>query len=242
MFGSSRWMSTFKPRLRIVEDTCCRRVYSNRIRLGGRQEKKSSRSPLLHAHSREILTPEDMSFSVITWSSDSGVSMKSNGASREDALSPQAALAHRLNLLLDVVVAERGSPVTFREIEAGLRARGIKISRARWFYMKDGTGRLVSDPQLLAAICEMFDVDPSYLLNDVEGDIPERIDSQLEFVKSLRAARVKSFAARTLGDVSPETLRAISEYLNKDIDLHPNGERAAATPPRHTGDERPATP
>ncbi|GAA3278573.1 hypothetical protein AAU01_09290 [Paenarthrobacter aurescens] len=168
--------------------------------------------------------------------------MPAEDASRNGDLSPQAILARRLNLLLDVVVAERGSPVTFREIEAGLRARGIRISRARWFYMKDGTGRLVSDPQLLAAICEMFDVDPSYLLNGVEGDIPERIDSQLEFVKSLRAARVKSFAARTLGDVSPETLRAISEYLNKDIDLHPNGERAATTPPRHTGDGRPATP
>ncbi|MGO4246167.1 hypothetical protein AB4Y87_03055 [Paenarthrobacter sp. RAF54_2] len=168
--------------------------------------------------------------------------MPAKDLSRDGALSPQAALARRLNLLLDVVVAERGSPVTFREIEAGLRARGIKISRARWFYMKDGTGRLVSDPKLLAAICEMFDVDPSYLLNGVEGDIPERIDSQLEFVKSLRAARVKSFAVRTLGDVSPETLRAISEYLNKDISLHPNGERAAATPPRHTEDERPVTP
>ncbi|MFE4079267.1 hypothetical protein [Paenarthrobacter sp. YIM B13468] len=108
--------------------------------------------------------------------------------------------------------------------------------------MKDGTGRLVSDPQLLAAICDMFDVDPSYLQKGVEGDIPERIDSQLEFVKSLRAARVKSFAVRTLGDISPETLRAISEYLNKDIGLHPNGERAAATPPGHTADGRPVTP
>ncbi|WP_232481596.1 hypothetical protein [Arthrobacter sp. YN] len=168
--------------------------------------------------------------------------MPAKDASRNGELSPQATLARRLNLLLDVVVAERGSPVTFREIEADLRARGVKISRARWFYMKDGTGRLVSDPELLAAICEMFDVDPSYLLNGVEGDVPERIDSQLEFVKSLRAARVKSFAARTLGDVSPETLRAISEYLNKDIDLHPKGERAAATPPRHNEDGRQVTP
>ncbi|GAA2865638.1 hypothetical protein [Paenarthrobacter ilicis] len=168
--------------------------------------------------------------------------MPAKDASRNGELTPQATLARRLNLLLDVVVAERGSPVTFREIESGLRSRGVKISRARWFYMKDGTGRLVSDPQLLAAICEMFHVDPSYLLNGGEGDVPGRIDSQLEFVKSLRAARVKSFAARTLGDVSPETLRAISEYLNKDINLHPNGERAAATPPRRSGDERPATP
>ena len=34
-----------------------------------------------------------------------------------DSLSPQAQLARRLNLLLDVVVAERGKPVTFREVQ-----------------------------------------------------------------------------------------------------------------------------
>ena len=158
-----------------------------------------------------------------------------------DMLSPQAQLARRLNLLLDVVVAERGKPVTVREVQAELEARGIKLSRARWFYMKEGTGRLVSDPALLAELCNIFNVDPSYLIGD-SADLPERIDSQLEFVKSLRAARVKTFAARTLGDVSPETLRAISEYLNKDIDRHPGAEEAAASPPEDTEDEPPATP
>jgi hypothetical protein len=143
-------------------------------------------------------------------------------------LSPQAELARRLNLLLDVVVAERGHPVTFREVQQKLQSRGIKLSRARWFYMKDGTGRLVSDPALLGALCEIFNVDPGYLQGGEAADLPERIDSQLEFVKSLRAARVKTFAARTLGDVSPETLRAITEYLNRDISRRPEGEQAAA--------------
>ena len=145
-------------------------------------------------------------------------------------LSPQAELARRLNLLLDVVVAERGQPVTFREVQEKLADKGIKLSRARWFYMKDGTGRLVSDPALLGALCEIFNVDPAYLLGSDDADLPQRIDSQLEFVKSLRAARVKTFAARTLGDVSPETLRAIIEYLNKDISRRPEGERAVANP------------
>ena len=145
-------------------------------------------------------------------------------------LSPQAELARRLNLLLDVVVAERGQPVTFREVQEKLADKGIKLSRARWFYMKDGTGRLVSDSALLGALCEIFNVDPAYLLGSDDSSLPERIDSQLEFVKSLRAARVKTFAARTLGDVSPETLRAITEYLNKDITRRPEGERAEASP------------
>ncbi|AUZ36584.1 hypothetical protein C3B78_08145 [Arthrobacter sp. PGP41] len=145
-------------------------------------------------------------------------------------MSPKAELARRLNLLLDVVVAERGQPVTFREVQQKLADKGIKLSRARWFYMKDGTGRLVSDPALLGALCDIFNVDPAYLLGSEDADLPERIDSQLEFVKSLRAARVKTFAARTLGDVSPETLRAITEYLNKDISRRPEGERAEVSP------------
>lgn len=148
---------------------------------------------------------------------------------------PQAELARRLNLLLDVVVAERGQPVTFREVQEKLLDKGINLSRARWFYMKDGTGRLVSDPKLLSALCEIFNVDPAYLSSGDATHLPERIDSQLEFVKSLRAARVKTFAARTLGDVSPETLRAITEYLNKDISRRPEGEQAAATPAPDAG-------
>ena len=156
-------------------------------------------------------------------------------------LSPQAELARRLNLLLDVVVAERGQPVTFREVQEKLEDKGIKLSRARWFYMKDGTGRLVSDSALLGALCEIFNVDPAYLLGSDDSSLPERIDSQLEFVKSLRAARVKTFAARTLGDVSPDTLRAITEYLNKDISRRPEGERAEASPQLHA-DEAPERP
>lgn len=151
-------------------------------------------------------------------------------------LTPQAELARRLNLLLDVVVAERGQPVTFREVQEKLAGKGIKLSRARWFYMKDGTGRLVSDPELLSALCEIFNVDPAYLAAGEATDLPERIDSQLEFVKSLRAARVKTFAARTLGDVSPETLRAITEYLNRDIS-RPEGEQAAASSQFDGGEE-----
>ncbi len=156
--------------------------------------------------------------------------------------SAQAVLARRLNLLLDTVVAERGTPVTFREVQEKLAAKGVALSRARWFYMKDGSGRLVSDARVLSGICEIFGVDADYLLSDSGSELPERIDSQLEFVKSLRAARVKSFAARTLGDVSPETLRAITEYLNKDIKLHPDGEQHAAISPEGSQGEPPAAP
>ncbi len=138
-------------------------------------------------------------------------------------LSPQAELARRLNLLLDVVVAERGQPVTFREVQQKLAEKGIKLSRARWFYMKDGTRALVTDKKVLTAICELFDVDSSYLL-DLDSDVlPRSIEARLEFVKALRVSRVQAFAARTLADVAPETLDAITDFLKHGMTAAADG-------------------
>lgn len=154
--------------------------------------------------------------------------MPANENEPEQVPSGQQILARRLNLLLDVAADERGAPLTFLELKKELADRGVGLSRARWSYMKDGTGRLVSDPQLLAAISEVFGVDPAYLLGDRGAELPELIDSKLEFLKALRAAKVKSFAARALGEVSPETLRAITEYLNNDIRQYQTGKSTAA--------------
>ncbi len=132
------------------------------------------------------------------------------------SISPQLELARKLGLLLDVVVAEGNTPYTYRQIEQGLNERGLSLSRARWAYMISGDGPLVTDTALLTGIGEFFRIPPAYLLG-TGGDLPERVDSQLAFVKSLRAQRVVSFAARMLGDVSPETLRSITQIINDDL-------------------------
>lgn len=132
------------------------------------------------------------------------------------AVSPQVELARKINLLLDVVVAEGNTPYTYRQIAQGLEDKGIALSRARWAYMITGEGPLVTSVALLTGISEFFRIPPEYLLGS-DDDVPERVDSQLVFVKSLRAKRVVSFAARMLGDVSPETLRSITELLEGDV-------------------------
>ncbi|KGJ72127.1 hypothetical protein GY21_17505 [Cryobacterium roopkundense] len=137
------------------------------------------------------------------------------GAGEHPPVSPQVELARKINLLLDVVVAEGNAPYTYKQIEKGLEDKGIPLSRARWAYMITGEGPLVTDEALLTGIAEFFRIPPEYLLGS-EGDLPERVDSQLAFVKSLRAKRVVSFAARMLGDVSPEILRSITELIEKD--------------------------
>ncbi|MBC7443837.1 MAG: hypothetical protein H7311_15185 [Ramlibacter sp.] len=133
-----------------------------------------------------------------------------------EPVSPQLELARKLNLLLDVVVAEGNTPHTYKQIAAGLEERGLSLSRARWAYMITGDGPLVTDVDLLTGIGEFFRIPPEYLLGS-DGDLPDRVDAQLVFVKSLRAKRVVSFAARVLGDVSPETLRSITALLEEDI-------------------------
>lgn len=168
--------------------------------------------------------------------------MPDNENESESAPSAQHVLARRLNLLLDVAAEDRGEPLTFLELQKELAARGIGLSRARWSYMKDGTGRLVSDPELLTAISEIFGVDPDYLLGSHGPELPELIDSRLEFLKALRAAKVKSFAARALGEVSPETLRVITEYLNKDIVGHSSGKQPPATDQEDSDGVPPLTP
>jgi len=140
-----------------------------------------------------------------------------------DKPSPQLVMGRRINLLLDAAAEKRGRAVLFPEIKAELAARGVGMSRARWFYMKDGTGPLVKNKKVLTAICGMFDVNPSYLLDLDSDELPESIQARLEFVKALRAARVQAFAARTLGDVSPETLNAITEFLSRDIPAPDDG-------------------
>ncbi|WP_051973095.1 hypothetical protein [Cryobacterium sp. MLB-32] len=134
----------------------------------------------------------------------------------QPVLSPQVELARKLNLLLDVVVAEGNTPYTYRQIAQGLTDRGIALSRARWAYMITGQGPLVTDVALLTGIGEFFRIPPEYLLGS-DDDLPERVDSQLAFVKSLRVKRVVNFAARMLGDVSPETLRSITDLLAEQL-------------------------
>ncbi|MEQ4566231.1 hypothetical protein [Paenarthrobacter sp. CAP02] len=121
-----------------------------------------------------------------------------------------ADLSRRLTLLLDVVEVERGRPVTFREIRDALADRGVTLSRARWFYMKDGTGRLVTDAALLDAVSDLLSK-PGYLRNG--GDFTEQ---QLAAVRHLRAQRVSDYATKQLADIAPELLQDIEQAITND--------------------------
>ena len=125
-------------------------------------------------------------------------------------------LAKRLRLLLDVAVAETGSEPTYSQIAAFLEQRGTNLSRSRWTYMVNGH-RYVQDRALFEGLADFFDVDAAFLMGAAGAETPAKVSAQLDLVRSMRAARVKSYAARTLGDISPNALQAISKFLDEEI-------------------------
>jgi len=123
-------------------------------------------------------------------------------------------LTIRLRILLDASAARSGNEVTFTEISDFLSDRGIAISRARWSYMVNGH-RLVDDAALLDALSDFFDVPHGYLRG--ESETPAKLAAELDLIRAMRAAKVKTFATRTLGDLSPEILEAITAFLDEDV-------------------------
>jgi hypothetical protein len=133
------------------------------------------------------------------------------------------ALARKINLLLDTAATE-GRDIQFKDIEAAMQEAGSPLSRARWGYMKTGTGPHTTDEDLLRNLAVFFGVNAEYLL-DGDGTLPGRVEAQLELLTVMRTNNVKNFAARQLADIAPETLNEISAIISAHLSSH----TAAAT-------------
>lgn len=130
---------------------------------------------------------------------------------------PEEVLAERLNTLLDVVEAEGGRRYTFPDIKKAVEDRGLHISRQRWHYMRAGTGPMTPDTDLLAALADFFGV-PAAFLTDADAETPARVTAQLDLLRAMREAEVKSFAARSLtSDLSPELLLEIRDIIDETL-------------------------
>ena len=125
-------------------------------------------------------------------------------------------LANRLRLLMDVAEAESGAEPTYSQIADFLEERGVNLSRSRWTYMVNGH-RHVQDPAVFEGLAAYFDVDTDFLMGADGAITPEKVTAQLDLVRSMRAAKVKSYAARTLGDISPKALHAITKFLDEEM-------------------------
>ncbi len=131
-----------------------------------------------------------------------------------DRLAKAETLARKVNLLLDVVVAEGGKPYEFSDIQAGVRQHGYELSRTRWWRIRSGETLEVVPTEALVALAKFFEIDPVYL-TDETGELPERIERELQLLKKMRRNQLKNIAARTLGDIDIKTLDAINALLDE---------------------------
>lgn len=134
----------------------------------------------------------------------------------EPAESPQARLARKINLLLDLYESRGTGPLSYREVSEAMSQHGTPLSRSRWAYMRSGDSSLAMDQDLLQNLAAFFGVDRRYLLDD-STEIPELVEAQLNLLRSMREARVKNFAARQLQDLSPETLARLRDVIDKHV-------------------------
>jgi hypothetical protein len=130
-------------------------------------------------------------------------------------LSPSADLARKINLLLDTAEAE-GRKVGFNQVRDAMNAAGTPLSRARWHYMRAGTGSVVKKVELLQNLARFFGVNENYLLDSAEK-LPERVEAQIELLTTMRANKVRNFAARQLDGLSPETLLQIRDIIDQRL-------------------------
>ena len=141
---------------------------------------------------------------------------RSAAMTEEESQAAAVDLANRLRLLMDVAEAETGAEPTYSQIADFLKEHGVNLSRSRWTYMVNGH-RYVQDRAVFEGLAAYFDVDTDFLLGADGATTPERVTAQLDLVRSMRAAKVKSYAARTLGDISPKALHAITKFLDEEM-------------------------
>lgn len=128
-------------------------------------------------------------------------------------------LARRLNLLLDMALAEKGTKLSYNDIRDAMDEAGTPISRARWFYLRKGSGHAITDFDLLKNLSKFFGVNEDYLVYEDET-VPERVEAQLDLLASMRANNVRNFAARQLDGIAPETLVQIRDLIDQHLAEH----------------------
>lgn len=129
-----------------------------------------------------------------------------------DSRTDREVLASKLRLLLDIVHAKDAPSFTYEEVRDGLAEQGFTLGKIRWHRLLAGSADNRWDAELLTALAYFFDVDPNYLLQR-SGPVPERVEAELRLIEALRISQVEHFAARVLGEVNVDAVRAVTHAL-----------------------------
>lgn len=126
-------------------------------------------------------------------------------------------LADRMGILVDIWESDNNTALTYPHVEEALSANGIQLSRTRWSYLINGTGSLVTDQELLTGIAESVFGVPATYLTDLYSETPPDVETRMEFLDQMRKLKVKNFAARNLGETSPEILKTITKIIDDSM-------------------------
>lgn len=129
-----------------------------------------------------------------------------------DPRTDKEVVASKLRLLLDIVHEKDAESFTYEDIRKGLEDQGFTLTKTRWHRLLAGSPDNRWDPPLLKALAYFFDVDEDYLLQR-SGPIPERVEAELRLIEAYRISEVEHYAARALGDVNIDALRAVTQAL-----------------------------
>lgn len=129
-----------------------------------------------------------------------------------DPRTDKEVVASKLRLLLDIVHEKDADSFTYEDIRRGLEDQGFTLTKTRWHRLLAGSADNRWDPPLLKALAYFFDVDENFLLQR-SGPIPERVEAELRLIEAYRISEVEHYAARALGEVNIDALRAVTQAL-----------------------------
>jgi ESX-1-secreted protein regulator len=120
-------------------------------------------------------------------------------------------IAERLDRLFRQIGAAGGPEPSYMAVAEAIRARqGVPISHTYIWQLRTGR-RDNPTVQHLTALATYFGVPVAYFLDDEQT---ERVDAQLDLLRTLRDAGVTELALRA-ADVSPRGRETISELIRK---------------------------
>ena len=143
-------------------------------------------------------------------------------------------LADKLEHLFRTVHPRGRGEYSNREAAEEIRRRGGPSISAYYLWLLRRGQRDNPTKKHLQALADFFGVSPLYFFDD---EVAERTDAQLELLAALRDANVRHLALRA-ASLSPETLLAIAEMVERARQIEGLPDAGAAQPRRGRGRPR----
>jgi transcriptional regulator with XRE-family HTH domain len=140
-------------------------------------------------------------------------------------------LAEKLDHLFRTVHPRNRGEYSYEEVAEAIRRRGGPTISANYLWLLRKGLRDNPTKKHLEVLADFFGVPVAYFFDD---ELAARIDAQLDLLATLRDANVRQLALRAAA-LSPESLRAIADMVERARQLEGVPETAERRPGRRRG-------